>query len=153
MDIIIQWNIQSLKTKFNELKTILKNYSPVCVYLQETLIGNLNIYPPSGYIIVHSTAARDDGHKRGVAILIRKDIKYEPLRLASNQQAVAIKLFLNKTYTICSLYLPHVNTNKQDMSTLIQQLHQPFLLLGMQRAQYGEELKPTIGARYLRNFF
>ena len=42
---IIQWNIQSLKTKFSELKTLVKQFSPACVCLQETLIGNRIIYP------------------------------------------------------------------------------------------------------------
>ena len=133
MNNIIQWNIQSMRTKFSELKLIVNKYSPACVCLQETL--NSNNKPPSGYKIVHSRPILDDGHERGVAILINNQINYQPLTLNTNLQATAIKLFLGRQYTICTLYLPHIPVTKNDISQLINQLNPPFLLLGDMNAR------------------
>ena len=51
------------------------------------------------------------------------------LQLDINLQAVAVTIQLNKTYTVSSLYLPHVDTHKRDLEHLLDQLHAPFLLL------------------------
>ena len=68
MSPILQWNLQSIKTKYSELKILLKDYEPCCVHLQETMHGNRQLKSPSGYTILQSERARDDGHERGTAI-------------------------------------------------------------------------------------
>ena len=103
LDCIIQWNMQSYKTKFHELKLLLREYTPACVCLQETLLRNTS-YTPSGYHLVKSFPVRDDGHERGSAILIHKRVPYEIIYLNTNLQAVAVRIHLRKTYTICSIY-------------------------------------------------
>ena len=75
----------------------------------------MRINPPSQYNVVTSTPAHEDGHERGDAILIDKKIKYETITLNTNQQVVAVKLFLNRIYTVCNMHLPHVRTNKADI--------------------------------------
>lgn len=76
MNHIIQWNIQSYKSNFTELKILLQKYAPACVCIQETLVRNNVIKPPSGYQAITSTVTRDDGHERGVAILVHSGIFY-----------------------------------------------------------------------------
>ena len=110
---IIQWNIQSLKTHFADLKSLLNEHHPACICLQETLRNNRNLNPPSGYNIIHSTPVRNDGHERGSAIAIRDRIFYQELQLDTNLQVVAAKIFLRKTCTICSVYLPHIPVTKK----------------------------------------
>ena len=129
--LILQWNMQSYRTKFSELKILLSKYSPLCVCLQETRINpNHTTYAPSQYNIERGNPTRDDGHERGVAILVHKRIHYEPINLTTNLQAVAIKLHLNKVYTVCSLYLPHIPLTEASMENLLDQLPVPFILLG-----------------------
>jgi hypothetical protein len=99
------------------------------------MIGNRNINPPSGYKIVCSNVTRNDGHERGTAILVHRRISFEKLQLHTNLQAVAIKINLSKTYTICSLYLPHVQLHKPDVVHLLGQLPAPFLILGDMNAK------------------
>jgi len=135
MDNIIQWNIQSYKTKFSELKCILKRYQPICVCLQETMLNNNQHYSPSGYSLTKSDPVRDDGHERGTAILVNNHFNYKTIDLQTNLQACAIRLISEKTYTICSLYLPFVDVNKQEIDHLLDQLPEPFLLLGDMNAK------------------
>ena len=130
LDSILQWNLQSYRTKLCELKLLIKDISPACICLQETRIQSANIYPPSGYDILHRPCDPDNGHDRGVAVLVSKEVSHQPLNLRTDLQAIAVKLRLQKNYSVCSLYLPHSPLNKQQLSNLIDQLEPPFLLLG-----------------------
>ena len=128
--------MQSYRTKFSELKLIIEEYDPICVCLQETLLGNFNAYPPSNHMIFQNTPHRpDDRHERGVAILVNKKYHATPLPIITDLQAVCIKLHLRKTYTICSLYLPHEIITKQEIESIITQLPQPFVILGDMNAR------------------
>ena len=135
MTSIIQWNLNSYKTKFYQLKKILYDFSPVCMCLQETLHGAGSLKPPSGYSIEVSTPNPDDQHDRGTAVLINKAIAYNRLPLNTDLQAVAIKLHLVQSYTVCSLYLPHSQITKRQLTDLISQLPPPYLLLGDMNAR------------------
>ena len=126
----MQWNLQSYFTQFEELKLILKEYQPACITLQETLHKNRNMLPPSGYHIIKSDPKRDDNHDRGAAILINRRIFYQPIQINTDLQVAAARVYLDKIYTICSLYLPHIPVNERDLVNLIQQLQPPFLIMG-----------------------
>ena len=132
----LQWNITSFKTNFTELKLLLKNYTPVCVCLQETRHGDSKLYPPSRYNIMQSPRKREDDHERGVALLIRPDVNFKNVPLNTNLQAVAARVWLDKWYTVCSLYLPHISLETADMINLIEQLPRPFVLMGDMNARH-----------------
>lgn len=145
---IIQWNMQSYKSKFSELKILLNEMNPICVCLQETLHRDSTPPPPSGYNIVTSKRKRNDGHERGTAILINKHVTYEPINLNTTLQACAVKIYLDKMYSVCSLYLPHVDVSDRDLSLLVDQLTPPFLLLGDMNAHsplWGEQTSDERG--------
>ena len=112
MDSIIHWNINSYKTKFAQLKLILNKYAPICVCLQETRHTS-PMLPPAGYNILSSIPDPTDGHNRGTAVLIHKRIKYEKIEINTNQQVLAVKLLLNKSYTVCNMYVPHIAVQKK----------------------------------------
>ena len=148
MDCILQWNLQSYRTKFSELKQLINFYSPICICLQETLLKPGNNYPPSQYNLIHSSPTRADGHERGAGILVHTRVHFETVDLNTDLQAVAVSLFLRQKYTVCSLYLPHVPVNQQDINNLLQQLPSPFLLLGDMNAKsflWGSDLSDTRG--------
>ena len=130
---ILQWNIQSLKTKFSELKTILHTHIPICMCLQETMHGNRVSKPPSDYSI--EMDPRDNPHG-GVAILIHKAVPYRRVQLNTDLQAIAIQLNINKIYTICNIYLSHENITKRQITNLIDQLTPPYLILGDMNAKH-----------------
>ena len=147
LDSIIQWNLQSLKTKFSELKLIINEYLPICVCVQETLAHINNINNISGYNICHSNPVRDDGHERGASIIINKNINFSRIPLITNLQAVAIKIHLTKSYTICSIYLPHVDLLRQDLEDLFDQLGPHSLILGDFNARHQMWGDHTANAR------
>jgi hypothetical protein len=91
--------------------------------------------PPSGYNIVQSTPVRDDGHERSTAILIVKRVHYEIVNVNIDLQITVVKLFKQKVYTVCSLYLPHNPIRKETLTDLITQLPAPFLILGDMNAK------------------
>lgn len=128
--------MQSYKTKFCELKVLLKETNPCCVCLQETLLVGQPMLPPSGYTLVRSDPVRNDGHERGTAILVNKYINYETIELNTDIQATAVKIWLGKWYSICTIYLPHIEVTRQSLSQLIEQLEPPFLLVGDMNAKH-----------------
>ena len=99
--------------------------------LQETLLGEQSHVSPPGYRSYFSTPFLDQGHHGGTCIFIRNDIPCIPVSLNSQLQAVAVKVFLGRFYTLCSLYLsPGVSVFRADLVTLMQDLSSPLLLLG-----------------------
>ena len=132
---VIQWNLQSYFTKFTQLKLLLQKYSPTCVCLQETRHNGRIINPPSQYNILTSTAVRNDGHERGVALLIHKSVNYQSIPLRTTLQAVAAKIYLDRQYTVCSLYLPHIDVSLNEVTQLLNQLSPPFILAGDMNAK------------------
>ena len=144
---IIQWNLQSYRTQFNDLKHLLSSTKPACVCLQETLARN-KLNPPSGYKIFTNTPVRTDGHERGSAILVASSIHSKEINLDTSLQAVALRVWLGKWYSICSLYLPHVPVTREEIHHLISQLPSPFLVLGDMNARHefwGEPLNNDKG--------
>ena len=101
---LIQWNLNSYKRKFSQLKLLIRKLAPACICLQETLITTLRTYPPSGYSMFHSPCDPFDGPRRGVGILIDNNFQYETINLDTTIEAIAIKLYLDKPYTICNIY-------------------------------------------------
>ena len=134
MNNIIQWNLQSYRSNFHNLKLLVTEHSPVCVCLQETLTGPA-LRPPSSYIAYTSVPTRQDNHERGAAILVRNTVFHEHLPLQTNLQATAVRIYLDNIYTVCTLYLPHLDVSKAAVVALLDQLPRPFLLLGDMNAR------------------
>ena len=135
---IIQWNLDSYKSKFTELKKLLNQYTPMCVCLQETQIReNERNNAPSQYNIYTSGPTYYHGQERGSAILTHETVHATQINLETTLQAVAVKIKTKKKdYTICSLYLPNRRSDSENQVTydqlenLLNQLPTPFLLLG-----------------------
>ena len=127
---ILQWNIQGLRAKYQELSTILRNKKVSVTCLLETLLGGATWQPSHAYKMEKSPHIGGD-HNRGVAILTHATLQYTRIRLLTNLEAVAIRINSGKHYTICSIYLsPSVNIRKAEIQDLIKQLPRPFLILG-----------------------
>ena len=135
MDSFMQWNLQLYKTKFNELKYMLSTYSPIALCIQETLASNRTLRESSGYSVKQSDVTRNDMHERGGAILINKRFQYEKLHLNTELQTVPVRVCVGKAYAICSVYLAHTDLGKQKIADLIDQLPQPFLIMGDMNAK------------------
>ena len=51
---ILQWNLISMNTIFNELKHLIQENNPACICLQETRHCDKILKPTSGYKITQS---------------------------------------------------------------------------------------------------
>ena len=130
-DHIIQWNCRGFKANFNELKLLAEEFSPTAFCLQETHLKPSDNIHFKGYLSYNSFSMDGDRACGGSSILVKQDILHSPINLNTRFQAVAIRLTLHKTITLCSVYLPPTyNFNRQDLEDLISQLPKPFLLVG-----------------------
>ena len=120
-----------MRAKFEELRILIHEYSPVCIALQETMIGYNKAPCPRDYSLFHTEYNAERGNHGGSALLIRKDISHVSIDLQTSLQAVAVQINLNRCYTICSIYLsPNENVSEGELLILCQQLPQPFFILG-----------------------
>ena len=70
------------------------------------MLGDFTHSSPSGYRAFFSTLIPGQGHHAGTAIFVHSNVPFVPQQLHTPLQAVAVKVFLGRFYTLCSLYLP-----------------------------------------------
>ena len=86
-----------------------------------------------GYDMFNKTSASlvDDRPIGGSSILIKKGIPHEALALHTNLQAVAAKITLHCTFTICSIYIPpRYELTQAELDRLVSQLPQQWWVSG-----------------------
>ncbi|KAK3894956.1 hypothetical protein Pcinc_001312 [Petrolisthes cinctipes] len=95
------------------------------------MLGDYIPASPPAYSAFYSNSFEGQGHHGGSAILVRRDIPCTSLELDTPLQAVAVKVFMDRPYTVCSLYLPpSVTVERGDLNHLVRDLPSPFILLG-----------------------
>ena len=128
---LIQWNIRGYKANYHHLRMLISDTNPLCICLQETQLPGNPPYVPSGFKMYVDESRPPGYHHGGTGILVRTSIPHFPLPLRTTLQANAIRLHLDRTYTLCSIYLPpNDEIDRHDLEHLIDQLAPPFLLLG-----------------------
>ena len=86
---------------------------------------------PPGYRAFFSTPISGQGHHGGTTIFICSDVPLVPQQLDILLQAVAVKVFLGRFYTLYSFYLPpSIPVVRPNLDSLAHVLPSPFLLLG-----------------------
>ena len=127
---ILQWNCQGLRAKYEGLKLLIHEFSPVVLSLQETML-NMNTPCPREYVSYRTEYDQNKGSQGGCIIYVRHDIPHRYLDITTSLEAVAVQIDLGRKYSICSLYLhPNEPVSQEDLAGLIHQLPQPFLILG-----------------------
>ena len=127
---LLQWNCQGLRAKYEELKLLIHEFSPLAICLQETMLDH-NTPCPREYVSYRTEFDPDVGSHGGCLIYTRRDVPQRPIDINSHLQAIAVQIDLTRKYTLCSLYLPpNSHVSREDLVELIEQLPQPFLLLG-----------------------
>ena len=144
---LIQWNIRGLRSNFEQIRILLKDHDVSAICLQETMVAN---NPPNfghkyAFFISPSLpgARAQGGPGIGTGIIVKKSVSHRCLHLDTTLQACAIQIFTTKWITLCSIYLEYdlesrlrdVSGNPrqlelQDLQSLIDQLPQPFILMG-----------------------
>ena len=100
---ILQWNINGIRSKREELMQLIKEQGILVGCLQETLLDNKDWKSPRDYNIERSSHIAGEGH-RGVATLIHKSQNYQTQNINTTLEAVAITIYVPKPFTICNIY-------------------------------------------------
>ena len=128
---ILQWNCRSVKAYFEELNLLINEKKPVAVCLQETFLKDSDRFTLNYHSSYLQHCTDNDKASEGVAVIVNNSIPHHSVKLDSTLQAVTVSISLNKTITLCSVYLPpssRIDTKKLDH--LIDQLPKPFILMG-----------------------
>ena len=102
-----------------------KTYTPI-VALQDCKLGEEQL-SPRGYALLKGNCPAGEA-----ALLINQRVVHTELTLNSTLHAVAATVTLNKTFTICSIYLtPGESITKLNLEHLIDQLPRPSFYWGI----------------------
>ena len=132
---IIQWNPRGIKNKRNQLQILAHMCKAQVITLGETKLPYGEDYEFSGFkVYTKNLQVGPDGNAHGgVAILARREVAPNEIRLKTHFQAIAVSVKLHKRVTICSIYIPPgVNNDfsERELEDLLKQLPKPYLLLG-----------------------
>ena len=128
---IVSWNINSVTSKFPFLQTLINDMSPIILCLQETKLD-----PSKKFYLKQFSSFRCDNlavgnAKGGFLITVSKNVHSEEIPINSPFQAVAVKVMLDTTIKICSIYInPSDNLTQSALLDLLNQLPRPFILTG-----------------------
>ena len=101
------------------------------------MVGEDRAPCPREYTIYHSGNDHQNRRHGGSGLLVRNDLAQRSLSLNTPLEAVAVQISLSRVYTICSLYLPpNRELSRNEITGLVNQLPQPFLLLGDVNARH-----------------
>ena len=126
----IQWNCRGFRVNFNELSLLIQQQNPIAICLQETHLKETDKINIKHYAM-YNHYAQTDRASGGSSIAVHSNYIHSEINLKTNLQAIAIRLSLDKTITLCSVYIPpNHQVQTQELTNLIQQLPAPFILMG-----------------------
>ena len=128
---IIQWNIQGVRNKKQEILQLLNNMKADIIALQETKIPSRFLHRIPNYTVASKEGTTNRQNHGGVATYIHQDIPFTEINLNTPLQAVATTVHLKTQMTICNIY----NSRSHQFSEalllqLYNQLPKPCLLMG-----------------------
>ena len=140
---LIQWNLCSFTSNRESVQILFRDHNVSSICLQETKLGDITPNIGLNYTFHRSPPYVGERAQGGTGIIIHKSMNYRILQLNSVLQACAVQIFTTRWVTLCSLYLePRLeqrlqdnsgqprHLNLDDLQNLIDQLPQPFILMG-----------------------
>ena len=90
---ILQWNCCGFRPNVEEIKTLISNFKPYILALQETHFKDSDNVHIRGFYLYFKTCVCDvDGRATGGrSIFVKKGVPHEVLELDTELQAVAVK--------------------------------------------------------------
>ena len=131
MDSIVQWNCRGLKSNFDELSLLISEYKPVAVCLQETFLKKEDSISIKYHSMYNTYFADGNRARGGVTVVVNNSIPHRLIPLNTTLQAVAVRISLHNTITLCSIYLsPSTPIDENKLNDLLLQLPAPFVIAG-----------------------
>ncbi|GFW95663.1 hypothetical protein TNCV_18941 [Trichonephila clavipes] len=130
MTSFISWNCRGLRTRLDDLKSIISTHQPACVALQETFLKSTMTMRVRGYNCVRRDVEGDTSPTGGVCLFTSNLFPSNVVTLHTSLQAVAVRIHVHSLVTVCCVYLPPNDVVPQvDLNHLVSQLPAPFILL------------------------
>ena len=128
---ILQWNLNGILNKKQEISTLLNQHKIDIIALQETKMTSNYMYKFRNYNLYSVDGTFNRRQHGGVALYIRDNIPQIETKLQTNLQAVAVTVQLNFRFTVCSFYNSRsMELTANALQNLYDQLPQPCLILG-----------------------
>ena len=136
---IVQWNVNGFFPRKTHIELIIDQTKPCILGLQETKLKKKHHPRINRYSFVRKDRGNEDGGG-GVCLVVREDIAYEPVKLKSELEIVAAKVWLEKDPLILiSMYLPPGESNakiERELQLITDQLQMPVMILGDYNAHH-----------------
>lgn len=128
---IIQWNCRGLLTNLEDVHSLMDEFRPVALCLQETHLNASHTNVLRRYHLFRKDRVNTSYASGGSAVVVQKSVSCKELSLNTTLEAVAVQLLLDRTISLCSLYIaPSYHLHYKELEHLIDQLPEPFLILG-----------------------
>ena len=140
---LIHWNIRGFNANRELVRILFKEYDVVAICLQEIKIGDISPNLGFNFLMYRSPPLIGVRAQGGAAVIVKKSVNQQEIKLDTILQACAVRIFTNKWVTICSIYLEPNLENRlsdvmgnprslelNDLQHLINQLPEPYILLG-----------------------
>ena len=128
---ILQWNCRGFSANFEEISVLIDKYKPVALCLQETFLSDTSKVSLKYHSIYQSNFNGGNRARGGVAVVVNNSVPHRTVNVSTTLQATVVNISLNKTITICSIYLPpSTPIDFTELDKLIEQLPKPFILMG-----------------------
>src|SRR5436190_2167895 len=129
--LLLHWNINGLKSHYEELQLLVNEKHPNIVCIQETKLHYFANFRFKGYNVYRKDHFQNQACG-GVVIQTANSLDAKLLQINTTLQAVAITLEVPHKLTVCCLYIPPAPfvLSRTEVEELFQQLPRPFLLVG-----------------------
>jgi len=101
---IIQWNPNGFYSKIDEIKLIIKKFSPVALCIQETNFANNKSGSLNNYKTFFKNRTNHIRASGGVASFINTQYPSEEITIITNLEAIAVRISVKNKLTICNIY-------------------------------------------------
>ena len=126
---IIQWNCQAVRSKNDELLSLIDVQKPCAVALQETKLWHTKFSIPN-YTLYKKDGHFDHSPHVGVAILVHQSVPANLLTFNTEHQGIAVRINL-MSIALCSIYISHSQLfSYQSLHDLFSQLPPPIIIMG-----------------------
>ena len=130
MSMIIQWNCRGFRGNYEDVRTLIKDFNPAVICLQETMHGDTVPCIPRGYRSFLG-APETPVLGCGAITLVRNDHAAYQMNVNTTLKVVVVRVDLSQTYTLCNIYIePNAQLDVVTLETLMQQLPAPFVIAG-----------------------
>ena len=86
MDNILQWNCRGIRSKIEELRVLINSSSAKVICLQETKLGEEDLFLGHSYKFYKSIPPPGNRAKGGCGIIVQSDVHHSLLSLRANLQ-------------------------------------------------------------------